>query len=249
MRVVTLNTWQKRGPWRERWNVLHHDLANCMPSVVCLQELFDKDLADEVTEVHEFPERVFPGDSSGLALFSNYPIKNHKTHKLKIQSPTEDYFRYLLCAEVDWNGRSLFVFNTHLSWKPQEGSVREKQVEEILRIMQETAQNESQMIMGDFNASPDTDEIYKMTQVGGFSDAYAKMLPGDSGLTWDNGRNPYACHSDPKLPSRRIDYLFLKGEMLLSRLKKMRLVFSDFNQDGVCASDHFGLLGVFADEA
>lgn len=245
MRIVTLNTWQKRGPWRERWNILHHDLANCLPAAVCLQELFDEDLVQELMDVHRFEEKVFPNDQSGLAIFSHLPVKKTQSIRLKTQSPTEDYFRHLLYAEAELEGKPLFIFNTHLSWKADESSVRQKQVSEILALIHQIAGDAPALLMGDFNAAPDTPEVKQVVTQGGFTDAYAKFHPGQDGFTWDNHSNPYACASEPKMPDRRIDYIFIRGEALLSHLHKMRLVFKGYSKEDVHASDHFGLLAWF----
>jgi len=112
------------------------------------------------------------------------------------------------------------------------------------------------ILMGDFNAEPDSDEIRFLrgrTSLGGtsvyFSDAFAIAGNGTSGATFCRA-NPFAAPA--REPDRRIDYIFVRGPDEQGRGEPLdaRLCF-DKPHDGVFASDHFGVvatIGVSADD-
>ena len=82
-----------------------------------------------------------------------------------------------------------------------------------------------------------------MIKGGGFLDSYARLHPRDPGLTW-NQQNPYTHH--PKMPDRRLDYIFYRNaSSLLSKLASVELVYTEPNEKGVYASDHYGVLATF----
>ena len=42
MKILTLNTWQERGPWRERWEVTFKGFEIFRPDLAAFQEVFEK---------------------------------------------------------------------------------------------------------------------------------------------------------------------------------------------------------------
>ncbi|HMG52312.1 MAG TPA: endonuclease/exonuclease/phosphatase family protein, partial [Kofleriaceae bacterium] len=102
------------------------------------------------------------------------------------------------------------------------------------------------VVMGDFNAVPESDEIRFLrgqTSLDGrsvyFADCWAAAATGP-GHTYDR-KNPYALRS--REPSSRIDYVFvrgpdaqLRGEPIAARLAL------DQPTDGVWPSDHFAVV-------
>ena len=48
MKILTLNTWQERGPWQLRWKVISQGIAEYQPDLIGFQEVFNPDWAQEV---------------------------------------------------------------------------------------------------------------------------------------------------------------------------------------------------------
>jgi endonuclease/exonuclease/phosphatase family metal-dependent hydrolase len=160
----------------------------------------------------------------------------------------------VLHCDVDAPFGRLAVTCTHLHWRFHHGDTRCRQVAEIARqvVARRPKGGFPPILLGDFNAEPDSDEIRFLT--GGhvlegrsvyFHDAFRVAGEGDAkpsesaGWTWSN-RNPYA--RTALEPNRRIDYVFT-GYPLPSGLglvERCRVVCDD-ERDGVWPSDHFGV--------
>ena len=244
MKILTLNTWQERGPWKERWEITLQGLEKFQPEIACFQELFNPDWAREVQKRARFPTLLFPKEICGLAVFSHYSARSWGAVELP-QSSLEEYSRFVLWAELVAGKSSIFLFNTHLSWQLEDGATREKQVEAILRIMNEEVRGQEVILTGDLNAPPDSPEIRQLIREGKFRDLFVEKHPGEAGFSW-NHRNPYVAGAEHKLPDRRIDFILTKGEgPLLKDLHSCDLVFAEPASQGVWASDHFGVLAEF----
>ena len=110
------------------------------------------------------------------------------------------------------------------------------------------------ILVGDFNAEPESSEIRYVTgyqPLEGRSiamlDAWHMAGDGGPGFTWSN-RNPYAAavlESD-----RRIDYIFTGWPVRngVGRISSCRVV-CDEEKGGVWPSDHFGVLAELCTEA
>ena len=102
------------------------------------------------------------------------------------------------------------------------------------------------VLCGDFNATPDFDEVRSISGKRDslvpnlvLLDAWEFTKPGEPGYTWDQ-RNPHveATHE----PSARIDYVFVGMASGAGRGKpKNAWLFGDSPIDGVWPSDHFGV--------
>jgi len=252
MKILTLNTWQEEGPWQERWEIIFQGIQQMAPDVVCLQEVFNPEWAQAVQKRLEFPSLVFPREHSGLAILSRFSVTRWTCRTMKTQSPNEDYLRYALFAELLVDGNPFAVFNTHLSWRLEDGSFRELQVEELIEFIAKEASGLEVVTTGDFNAPPETPEIRKMCRKGNFVDTYGKQYPDRDGFTWDH-RNSFASGCHISLPDRRLDYIYFRKEEssasskagVLGPLESVSIVLKDPNPKGIFASDHFGLLASF----
>jgi endonuclease/exonuclease/phosphatase family metal-dependent hydrolase len=243
MKILTLNTWQKSGPWRERWNTIIDALASYKPDVVAFQELFDADWRDYVAERAGFPYRAEPDPvDSGLVVLSRRPVTASELHRLSPQSPFEQYFRYLLRVEIAAARGTLHVFNTHLSWQAPDQATRMAQIKEIHGHLEQRSGG-YKLLMGDMNAPPHDAEIKWLLDHSGLVDSFSKLHSDEAGFTW-NRRNPFTCEQKPPLPDRRIDYIFA-GKDLIDHLSSCRVVCSEPGSNGILASDHFGLLADF----
>lgn len=245
MKVLTLNTWQERGPWKERWEITFQAIEKWQPEIITFQEVFNAQWVRQIGARIQYPSLVFEDNDSGLMIASKYVLQESGAVRLRTQSPQESYGRYGLFAKLNVEDQALAVFTTHLSWKLDDGKVREAQVAELVAWIQEKAAGVETIITGDFNATPSSDEVQVMIAESGFMDTFAHLQPGLPGLTWDN-RNPYAQGANHPLPDRRIDYIFTgNGKVLLGQPKQSEVILDKPNAQGVFASDHFGVLTTF----
>lgn len=241
MKILTLNTWMEKGPWQKRWEVTFDSIDCLQPDVIAFQEIFKPEWAKEVQTRTAYASLVhLPGSmKSGLCILSKFTVLSFEEFELKAQSLNSEPKRFLLHARLRSGVRDFSIFNTHLTWRLDEGDLRCRQVDEILEII-EKQKNENVIVCGDFNAADNTEELRKMITAG-FKDTFKSVYPGSTKLTWDN-TNPYAASSSVRLPDRRIDFIFARGfEDPISS----DIVLDKPNENGVFASDHYGVLTEF----
>ena len=256
LRIVTLNIWNRGGPWEERLAVIRAGLVDLAPDIVGLQEVLRPTTAqvpDQAAQIaqgsgyHTAYGAAFQGSGFefGNAVLSKFPIARSETFDLpRLDAPES---RCLLFAELDAPFGKLPFFVTHLSWRFHEGNVRELQVKTIAERVKDLAPIEGfpPIVVGDFNAQPDADEIRFMnglcslgTRSVYFADTFGIVGRGD-GTTFSH-RNPFA--SDLREPERRIDYIFVRGPDARGRGEPLEAhVCFDRPIQGIYASDHYGL--------
>src|SRR5450432_1544405 len=256
-RLVTLNIWNRGGPWEERLVAIRAGVADLAPDVIGLQEVLrpaqDEGL-DQALQIAEGfgyhiafgPAMKASGIGFGNAVLSKFPILRSETFELPRVDAEES--RCLVFAELDAPFGKFPFFVTHLSWRFDEGHVREAQVKAIAGHIKELAPAEGfpPVIVGDFNAAPDTDEIRFMTglcSLGGrsvyFADSFGLVGHGE-GTTFSR-RNPSA--TEFREPDRRIDYIFVRGPDHRGRGEPLdSSVCFDRPVNGIYPSDHFGVV-------
>ncbi|RIL04825.1 MAG: hypothetical protein DCC71_12615 [Proteobacteria bacterium] len=258
LRVLTLNLWHDQGPWPARERGIRAWLDRLGPDVAGFQEALRGPGLDQVAALLEarLPHRAYVcagrfrrGDVEyefGNAIASRWPIARSESSPLPDRGDGET--RAVVHADVDAPFGRLAFSCTHLHWKFHHGEVRCRQVAEVARqvIARRPAGGFPPVLVGDFNAEPDADEIRFLT--GGhaldgrsvyFHDAFRVAGEGGAGITWSN-RNPYA--RSALEPERRIDYVFAgyptrEGLGLVERCR----VVCDAPDGGVWPSDHFGV--------
>lgn len=244
MKILTLNTWQERGPWRERWDVILERLFKLRPQIAAFQELFNPCWAQEVQKLTGFSTLLFPREGCGLVIYTEYAVTSWGVERL-VQSPLEEYSRYVLWAEICLPQGKFFLMNAHLSWKMEDGMTRRKQAGEIVEFMERKNAKADWVLVGDLNSPPDSEEIRWLIKNGHFRDLFKETHPEEGIYTWDN-RNPYAASSGHKMPDRRIDYLLVRGSgPIFENLKSCDLVFTKPTLQGIWASDHYGVMAEF----
>jgi endonuclease/exonuclease/phosphatase family metal-dependent hydrolase len=264
LKVLTLNTWNRQGPWPARRRLIREGIAALAPDIVGLQEILDgggqPNQADEIADglgyhVHHAPAGDFepgvPGLTMGNAVLARYPIVAGDGFPLP--SHPGDIGRVLTYALVDAPCGQVPVFTTHLSWMFHQSRARCDQVLAIAATIKRVAPIAGfpPVLMGDFNAEPDSDEmryLRGLTPIAGqsvyFSDCWLHTTGQDpaagSGFTYDR-RNTYALRS--REPSRRIDYVYVRGpdRQLRGEPLSARVVL-DQPRGEVWASDHYGVL-------
>ena len=251
IRVVTLNIWNRQGPWEERLPLIIDGLRALAPDVVGLQEVLrfgDEDQARQIAAALGMEHVAYApaweiggGLVAGNALIARRPIEGARIEALPVEPGGQG--RSLLFGRV----ADAPILVTHLTWQLHHADVRAAQVRRIDDLAREWAPHDGfpPILLGDFNAEPESDEIRflrGLTALGGRGTYWADCfgVRGDGpGYTYARA-NPYAFAT--REPSRRIDYVFvrgpdrrLRGEPLAAR------VVLDRGVGGVFPSDHFGV--------
>jgi len=198
---------------------------------------------------------VLPAGQEGLAVIAR---QIHETRVLALPEPRPADARILLSAAVDSAGGPIWVHTAHLHYRLDDGVARERQVlaiDDAIRALR-SSDSPPQILCGDFNATADSDEIRflrGLTTLAGrrthFQDAWLRLHrepgPGDGpaqGITWSS-ENELTRPLRSLDIDRRIDYVFAtsrkkdgRGTVLRSEVVLVE------REDGVCASDHYGVL-------
>lgn len=240
-------------------------LGELAPDVVALQEVREvpsslpnqaETLAKAVGYHHVFaPATPIGGGQEGLALLSRDPIVESAAVELPHAEPKER--RILLSARIASGQGGFWIHTTHLNYRLVHGKQREDQVQAIDASLAGRATDAPHILMGDFNARPESDEIRwlrGLVTLGGrrtyFQDAWDRLHPGEPGWTWARA-NPYTAKLAFLEPDRRLDYIFvtpMRGDGR-GTIHSCRIVFEQPSADRVYASDHFGLLADIQVEA
>ncbi len=253
LRVATLNIWNRCGPWDERLVVLTDQLGALAPDVIGLQEVLVGEEVDQASALAGVTYETAFGSARdepikmGNAVLSRWPIADAEVIVLPDGGTTER--RCLVAARIEAPFGPFWFFVTHLNWKMHEGHVRCLQVRAIADAVKRLAPRHDYpaIVVGDFNAEPDSDEIRFMggrTGLGGpcvyFADCFGLVGKGD-GVTFSS-TNPHAALNHE--PERRIDYVFVRGPDGRGRGKPLAATrcFDQIGKNGGFASDHYGVL-------
>jgi endonuclease/exonuclease/phosphatase family metal-dependent hydrolase len=258
LRVATLNIWNRQGPWEARARLIRRELEGLGADLVGLQEVLrlegSSDQAQELAEGLGYGTgfgtawEIGGGLCYGNALLSRHPIVETRTIPLPHFGSGET--RCLLYALVEHPAARVPVFVTHLNWKLHHGHVRLRQVVAVGEAVFELAPvgaTYPPILMGDFNAVPDADEIRYLKGlhvVDGkslfFNDAWTYAGPGGPGYTFDRAN---AFTRPSREESRRIDYVFVRGPDKEGRGQPTaaRLAFTA-PEGEVWPSDHYGVV-------
>jgi len=225
VRFVTLNLWGENGPWEARLDLAAAQLTQLAPDVVALQEVRDVPgrvgnqaarLAQPRGWHHAFaPTTAWGGGHEGLAVISRFPLGAQDFRPLPHTTETEG--RGVLSVRLDGEAGGVWVHTTHLSYRLNEGIKREEQVQLLDAIVaaKDDGQGTPQLLMGDFNAGPEHDEIRWLTgqhTIAGrrvfYQDAWEVAGDGTPGLTWARS-NDYTASMYWLRQDRRLDYIFV----------------------------------------
>jgi len=273
LRIGTLNIWNKSGPWSERLRLIRREIERLSLDLLGLQEVLRyappgreatplvpamcqaTEIASGLGYHVAYAEACEYGEGLkfGNALLSRFEIARAETRALPGAESGE--VRSLLSARVQTPYGVLPVFVTHLNWKLHHGAVRFEQVKYIVAHVLEAVPvggpELPPVLMGDFNADPDSDEIRFLrglkVEAGRsvfFADAWLYGGDGSAGATFDRA-NAYAALAHE--PPRRIDYIFVRGPDALLRGEPVRTELA-FNAAEVTTgvpiwpSDHYGVV-------
>lgn len=179
VRVLTINIWNRFGPWAERLEVLRAGLQALSADVVVLQEVLRMEQGNlsQLDEVGDglYPYRAYApaftidessGFTLGNAVLSRWPLREQE--QILLPNPMQHESRGLLYVLCELPSGQLPVFVTHLDWQFELSFARCQQVSFIVEHMEKwlgRAQKRAgtdllpAVLAGDFNAEPDSDEI------------------------------------------------------------------------------------------
>lgn len=280
LRVITLNFWGTEPPLERRLALAIRQLRSLAPDVICLQEvrpldgLSGRTTADALAEtlgMHAHYAKACewqagegsmtkPGQE-GLAILTRAPLEESRA--LPLPEPRTADTRLLLSGRVTTDGGPVWVHTTHLHYRLEDGLAREKQVLAIdaeIRVLGRDKDSAPQILCGDFNATPDSDEIRflrGLTTLDGrrthWQDAWLRLhrecQPGDGpqqGITWSS-ENEFTRPLRSLDIDRRIDYVFVTSRKKDGRatVHGSQVVMTEREGQGpdeICASDHYGVM-------
>ena len=284
LRVVTLNLWGLSAPLDRRLELAISQLRQLDPDVVCLQEVRPLNGIDGPTTADtlasalgmhatyhatmQWSGHTFAGSAAGqegLAILTRIQPAAVVFNQLPQSRAHEG--RGLLSVFVNVEHGPIWVHTTHLHYRLDDGLAREAQVvavDEIVRTCGRDNDSSPQILCGDFNATPDSDEVRFLRglttlELDGnrrrthFQDAWLRLHReperGDGpaqGITWSSDNE----HTRPLRSldiDRRIDYMFVTSRKRDGRATVLRceVVMTEREGDGrdaVCASDHYGVM-------
>jgi endonuclease/exonuclease/phosphatase family metal-dependent hydrolase len=258
-RVVTFNLMGTGEPLERRMELAARGLADLHVDAIALQEVCEHPgtlpnqaatLADRLGYRHVWA-RAKGGEGElqeGLAVVSRHPILEHRTWPL----PSAEGGRIVEQVVFQSAAGPLLLFNTHLDHHPDNGVMRERQVVALTEIVRAQVRELPAIITGDFNATPEHDEIRflrgRHTLDGRrayFHDAYARVHPIESaaGETWAK-KNPLTRRWRWLENDRRLDFIFISAIESTGRgeVRTGRVVLDQPDDEGQYPSDHFGVL-------
>jgi endonuclease/exonuclease/phosphatase family metal-dependent hydrolase len=267
LRVLTINIWNRQGPWENRLRLLQKGIAELDPDIVGLQEVIHRPNKPEACQASQLADawsraggpgeihvgfgpawNYENGDQFGNAILSRFPLRDGRTFDL----PTRDA-RCAVFARAETPAGLLPFFVTHLSWKFDEGNLREDQVLAIAGYIRETVEpgDLPAVLVGDLNAAPEATEIRFLRGLHAldrksvhFTDCFERVGAGP-GVTFDPPNNPHAAltYEAP----RRIDYVMVagpdgegRGMPLTARVVLDQVVQEEGQR--IAPSDHYGVL-------
>jgi len=249
IQIVTINTWKCDGDYYNRRQVLADQLKALTPHIIACQECFLTEdekvdtlrfLAEELDMYYHFTparfkSRLLGNDEvnsfSGLGVLSAFPIKvlpdldlpfNETDGERKVQQISIEITEY----------KRLLLTNVHLTHLSNATELRKKQL--TLIAQNTTTKNfDFNIICGDFNCTPDSEEIRQFKTQTKAVDCYEAgngELPRISLI--ENGTQ------------RNVDYIFALPAGRLSespRVIKSITVLNTPDDSGIYPSDHFGI--------
>jgi len=265
--VLTLNLWGTNGPVDRRLEILASYLDATQPDIVAFQEvrfLGGRSQSELIAEACGYPSSHYDrswgsgAEEEGLAVLSRHPLT--ASPSVPLPDRDRDLPRQLQRVEIQVNGRSLLVANTHLAFRRHHGRLRLQQVRRILEALSTGSDSADDtdgddvhsvddshrrsrrradhpmILVGDLNASSWSPAVRRLLapspRGAGLRDAHAAAA-GRARATFSLA-NPFA--NQYSLLGRRVDHVLVSPDL---RVIDARRVLT--GSDAPVVSDHYGV--------
>lgn len=151
------------------------------------------------------------GFEEGLAIYSRYPIKDHRLAQLSDENNPFSR-RMALGTRIETDGRDFFAFSVHLGIRNKQN---EKQLSRLRNWVEQESGDIPAVIGGDFNTQEGSRQIQSAKLE--WHDSYRSLNPHDNGYSHEL-RWPWGT----VLRRARLDYLFLRKGKVSWRVDEAR---------------------------
>ncbi len=236
--VATLNILNLADRWDERLPLLLADMAALQPDLIGLQEvvypLQQDRLLGAAGEGRYQAVRGWAGRPEyGNSVLVKAPLEATDADRLEL-----GYQRAAHRVRVQLPGGTRLAFVvTHLHHVPGDDRTRDEQVARLLSWLEETPEHDALVLVGDFNATPDSEAIRAICDAG-LGSAYELANGADPAVTWPSGLQAPAMDTDGE-PSC-LDYIWVRGGVAVEEAR----LFADRPAVGdptLYPSDHLGI--------
>ncbi len=242
--VLTLNVWNREGPWPQRLALIKSWINRLQPDLIGLQEVVDADHLQELLGELAYHSE-WMGTNSGVAIATRWPIHDRQESWLPLDGERGGLaLRGLIQSP---HGAIPFTCATTGFYSAHHGFKRERQAPILNEFSRGKAKADFPAILvGDFNTDPESAEIRFLKGLqsleGGsayWCDAWEQSGDGSKGTTWSKD-NDFAAQAP--WPNRRIDYIFVAQPRLdhAGTIEKCQVVCNE-RVAGAWPSDHFGV--------
>jgi endonuclease/exonuclease/phosphatase family metal-dependent hydrolase len=243
--VLTLNVWNREGPWLGRLALIRDWINRLQPDLIGFQEVVDVNHTQDLLRGRDFHSE-WMGTNSGVAIAARWPIHDRQELWLPGDGQTKGgpALRGLVSSPY---GTIPFTCATTAFYMTHQGFKRERQMPTLNEFARGRSKNEFPAILvGDFNSDPDSAEIRYLKGLQSLEgtsaywcDAWEHAADSSKGTTWSKD-NDFAAWAP--WPNRRIDYIFVAQPQLdgAGTIERCSIVCNQ-RIDGIWPSDHFGV--------
>jgi endonuclease/exonuclease/phosphatase family metal-dependent hydrolase len=233
VRIMTWNLWGRHHNPSKRMERILRTLQEVQPDIAAFQEIWGHlpDLRSSQAESiavamgyqghYAKATEVNESFYFGNAIFARWPMSIHGEKLLTAGTESLEP-RVAVYGVVSSPQGPIPVITSHLSWERNLSHVRKAQMSVLVEMASElSGPGWPPILMGDFNADPDSDEIRMLlgkVPVPApnfvFQDAWEQGGDGSTGYTWTSNNTFYEATRNYSLPAmpwmrRRLDYIFI----------------------------------------
>ncbi|MCD9126789.1 endonuclease/exonuclease/phosphatase family protein [Luteimonas fraxinea] len=235
LRVATFNIYHDKAEWPKRLPLIVDQLRALDADVIALQEVLQtadlpnqaQTLGDALGYSVQFVSTDPEGQPHryGNALLTRLPVQSRDWTALEPRADS----RTMGHARLQFAGRPIDVYFTHLHHTPEGEALRRRQLQDGRTFMGRHDDGAPALVLGDFNAAASAPEL---DALDGFVDVYGALHP-DADARGVTTLNPHFFDE-----RRRIDHVFAEAGRF--ELVEARVVLDTPGADGTWPSDHFG---------
>jgi endonuclease/exonuclease/phosphatase family metal-dependent hydrolase len=238
LRIATLNIRNLADRWDERLPLLLADMAALQPDLLGLQEVVYPLQQDRL--IAAAGERRYdirrswagrPEYGNSLLIAAGLPIDAVERLDLGLA-------RSALRGVVAVGESTILMAVTHLHHVTVDEAERDDQARQLLDWLDDAAETDVQVVVGDFNAEPDEPAADRI-RARRFRSALVEANGADPAVTWPSGLQAPGMDTDG--PPGCLDYIWIRGSM---RVVSARLAFDRpaVGDPTIYPSDHLGLV-------